>query len=1075
MIHNSVFLSVYNASAGSGKTTTLVKELLRLLLSLDSDVLDVKRVRQVLGLTFTNAVADELKKRLVDVLYEAAFKDFNKYKSIYFSNTKVSEEEIKNRSKQILFYILHHYSDLSLQTIDSFSNRVLKSFAYELNYSIAYEINNNLDMYYEKTIENYLDSIDSTNSEKFKLILNYISSQAEENENKFNFKYLSGELVHVLKSLVEKESGVEVLKVMKEKINQISLGEFLNFYGESANLLNNEINEFDKKIKKNLERHFNIENNVIKQDQPIDGRLIEGLNDLYTEPFNHFRSRYLDRKSKKFFNGDKRKDEEFVSDINQYEDEFIKLEKHWKKLYLFKTLCDKILITRFVLELTEILNDLKKEDDVVFFSDFTKEISKIIQNEENVEFIYERVGTRYRNFLIDEFQDTSTLQFHNLLPLIHNSMASGHENFIVGDPKQSIYKWRNANVLQFVSLFKNKDISFKKLKHEWEKFKNHIQTLSLNYNYRSAKEIVEFNNLIFNNLEFKDIQIIKDVYADSAQNVTNNKSGYVEIIEFNCKKNGIFSNKEMRFSKFREEVLKIISSCIKNAYQQKDICILLRRNEDINDLIVQLRGKKISENEELQFISSEGLLIYHSKDVDFIVAFMSLLLDRKDTVASGICWNYVNKKDCRKDEYTYTDNFNQNFYSYYENDAEFKKLFSNYEVCKQDLSQWCLGIIQYFDVPQNAAVQKFLSIVNKFIYQYALQGNTVENFLNFWEKHKTTFKISLSNDLNAVKVMTIHSSKGLEFPVVITYLNFKRKDNKYWYYIPDDFTIDLKEKNKITAFQGNYFYLDLKQIQEINSADAQSIESEEHLENINTIYVAFTRAIEQMYIFADDNNEYYKECIKNKIEKFKLNDEGPPSGLVRYVFGKKVQKQNNEKQLSNKDELVIDESIQLKKNNNVLLANNFNPYSDAINIGIKVHKVLEFLNDDNIDFVIKKALAKGLIREREQESIKKILYQIVESEALKPYFKKNNCKYVLSENEIFNGEGKIYRPDKILIAKDNKIIVLEFKTGDKKDNHQIQIKNYLNTLKNIFKSDSTMGYLIYLKSEEAGIELVKVE
>ncbi len=665
------------------------------------------------------------------------------------------------------------------------------------------------------------------------------------------------------------------------------------------------------------------------------------------------------------------------------------------------------------------------------------------------------------------------MQFNNLLPLIHNAMAEGNINYIVGDPKQSIYKWRNANVNQFVKLSKHKEIPLEKLKSDWEKFKSNIHSLQLNYNYRSTKTIVEFNNHIFNNLQYENFSLIKSVYENTQQESTKNNNSHVEITEYQNK-----SNKNEYLNQFAKVLVEKINDCIKNGFKQKDICILLRTKSDITNIINLTHNTELCNKENLSYISPEGLLLYYSKEISFITSFLKQLINHQDKISSAICWEYI-----KKGEYK-----NESFYYHYQNNSNFNELFGDIAIQKKNLYQICLDIVEYFKIPFDKYVQKFLDIVNKFAYQYALKSNTIDNFLNFWKENETNFTIDISKDLNAVKIMTIHKSKGLEFPVVITYLNFDNKPNNYWYALPDDYKIILSppqgnQSEIIEDFQGLYFYLNLKDdIQKINTEKYLNIIEEEELENINLIYVAFTRAINRLYIFAQKDNTYYKNIIYPKIQHF--NKSQTEDSTITYYY-----KENNytskptsiTKNIDSNDNITIDTSnITLSYNSNMLIANKANPYSDEqIDIGIKVHKILEFINDNNIESAINKALAKGIISIEEKEKIISIIQPLVEYDLFKKYLSVSNIQKILNETEIYYHHTNddiqdVYRPDKIIFTKDNSVIVLEFKTGKELSKHKKQIEKYINILKDIYSNENkqVMGLLIYLQENKLEVEKI---
>ncbi len=738
---------------------------------------------------------------------------------------------------------------------------------------------------------------------------------------------------------------------------------------------------------------------------------------------------------------------------------------------------DKITITKIALKLFEILDPLKKEDNIVFFSDFTREINRVILNEDNVDFIFEKIGTRYRNFLIDEFQDTSKLQFHNLLPLIHNAMAENNANFIVGDPKQSVYRWRNADVNQFIELFTNKNISLDKLKQDWEKFKPLISNISLSSNYRSGKEIVEFNNRIFKDLKYSDEKysypLIEKVYKNAEQTVQLKNSAYVEVVEYNCG-NSLFNNSEKRLKQFADDLIEKINECIENGFQQKDICVLLRKNNDIQKIIQSAGHRKLNNGEVLNFISPESISIYQSEELSFLVSFMELLVDNKNSIASAVCWNHISKTNYKE---------TKNFYAEYIQKEDFKSLFSVNNLVKYDLCQICLLAIHYFNIEMNAYVQKFIDIVNKFTHQYAMRGNTIENFLQFWKKNKNSFTLTLNKDINATKIMTIHKSKGLEFPVVMTYLNFYNRGDSYWHFIHDNFEIKIPPcdiasdtSDIIKDFQNFYLYLNTEEIGKTSPEKALSLLELEHLENINLIYVALTRAMNRMYVFADHNNsrdasKYYDKILRPKLKAEDKNENETAQTTICSMGNKKIKYSESKKNEEAKNIDISNEK--LKYNHHLFLANNANPYSDEnIDLGIKIHRILEHLNSNNIESAVQKALAKGIISEEEKERFIQTIQPLVEHHELKEYFNLNNIKDILNESDIFV-EDKTYRPDKIIHTKNNQVIVLEFKTGKELERYQRQIKHYLQIIREIYPKKSVKGFLIYLKQDALAVQSIQ--
>jgi len=338
--------------------------------------------------------------------------------------------------------------------------------------------------------------------------------------------------------------------------------------------------------------------------------------------------------------------------------------------------------------------------------------------------------------------------------------------------------------------------------------------------------------------------------------------------------------------------------------------------------------------------------------------------------------------------------------------------------------------------------------------------------------------------------MTIHKSKGLEFPVVINYLNYKNKESEYWQYIPEDFVLSIslseKESLNINEFSGLLFYLPLKDIELIDSQKYEALKEEEILEAINTMYVSFTRAIERLYIIADKKNDLYNKLLNPKISDYKNNNEEKHQksksviSSVAFISGKEEKKLPDEIKNESDDNTIIIQHSTLNNKNNILLSSDEIKYSDERMWGIKVHRMIEFLENSNIDKAISKGIVNGIILSEETEEIRNILNNIVRHPVLSDFFDEEKTECIYNEPEIFSFDDTILsdsidikRPDKIILTKENKVILLEFKTGIQDEKHKLQLNKYLHVVRNIYKNKRICeGYLIYLNGDNFTVEKV---
>ncbi|SVC59199.1 uncharacterized protein METZ01_LOCUS312053, partial [marine metagenome] len=311
--------------------------------------------------------------------------------------------------------------------------------------------------------------------------------------------------------------------------------------------------------------------------------------------------------------------------INSIQEDLLKIYRKAKasiyKVKLYNNLLNNITPLSIINAINNELINLKEEDNSILISEFNKIINEEIKNQP-APFIYEKIGTKYKNYFIDEFQDTSNLQWENLIPLIENSLSSENASLtIVGDAKQSIYRWRGSQVKQFIELINNTN-----------PFNIEPNVISLPNNYRSSKNIVEFNNGFFTHISpliFND-DYFKKNYLKASQEIKQNKEGYVNIRLLNKDKNA--DENQL----YNDNVLEIINSCLKNGHQLKDICIITRKRKEgviIADFLTE-KG--------IDIISSESLLIDSSPDVRFILDTINYCLS--EDVASKIeILNYLYK------------------------------------------------------------------------------------------------------------------------------------------------------------------------------------------------------------------------------------------------------------------------------------------------------------------------------------------------------------------------------------------------------------------------------------------------
>ena len=583
----SSLFKLYNASAGSGKTFNLVKEYLVLLLNSEN----IFFVRNILSITFTNKAVKEKKRRILDYLADFSqgnFSDKN-MASLIFSETGLKKDEIQNKSLQILKNILKNYNSFEISTIDKFTQKVIKGFNYELGISNHYEIELDEKEFLDRAVDNLIDGI----KEKKELLEKIISYSEFKSENQKNWDVIT-DLQNTARLLINEQNFSEI-----QNLEKFNLDDF---------------KKSEKKLKSDFAFH------IMKAKEIAN----EILNDILEQKisFLAFSRQTIPNHFKKIISGEiknlyKSKIFENLIETKLYhskvnEIEIEKIEKikpkiikafNDSKLHVYKALlCENILNNLIPLSVLNLLKDeiekIKKEENLIPISEFNKIIHKEIKNQP-VPFIYEKIGSKFSHFFIDEFQDTSKLQWNNIKPLIENSLASENSMLLIsGDPKQSIYRWRGSEVNEFLNIIKSENL-----------FQCFQKTTPLKSNYRSGTAIVEFNNGLFQNIckNFPANKLVQEIYKDSVQTTKTKFEGFVQVVLGKTK-----ANDELK-DFYNLKTLEIIKNIISRGFSLEDICILVRKKKE--GLII---SKYLIEN-DIPVISSDTLNISSSKEVNLII------------------------------------------------------------------------------------------------------------------------------------------------------------------------------------------------------------------------------------------------------------------------------------------------------------------------------------------------------------------------------------------------------------------------------------------------------------------------
>lgn len=999
-------INIYKASAGSGKTFTLAKQYITLLLKADNN----QAFRHILAVTFTNKATDEMKSRILLELHILAT---NPKKSPYLadliSDTSLDEQSLQKKASAILSNILHDYSVFSISTIDRFFQQTLKAFTREIGQFASYQIELNKDGLIEETVDRVLDNLTSNDDNKLNWLTDNTLAQIEEGGG-YKLDYTLKNVAKRLKSeehrvlFEEKQLGWDEIYTPKalqsladdcKKIKDDYISDFKKAKLAMVNALEN-VGIYPSETKTSF-----LEKNIKKYSDL--GDYIENLSDTVRDYFT----------TNDFTTWFKKADADKAVLIGPVQEKAIRdyYVLFGERLRIYNTanlLESQIYGFGIINNLHEEFNNLLKEKNVLSLDDSNTILKNIIDGTETP-FIYEKTGIRYDHFLLDEFQDTSRVQWDNFYPLLHNSVSENNYNLIVGDVKQSIYRWRNSD--------------WKLLRDEVTNSFNpgQVKTHTLDKNWRSMENIIKFNNDFFSlaakyldDLYQLNSTEIQDIYSDVRQKVGKTQDSKGQVI---CS----FYNKEAEV----QAVLKAIIEAKNRKYDFGDIAILVRARQEGEAIAAYLMSKGI------KVVTDDSLLISSSLVVRRLVA----LLSRKDNA------------DDKLTQYLAEELLVELPESYH----------SLVDLCEELLRSLKDSSKEVFE-SEVLYIQSFMDKLREFVTK---SGNDLHGFLKYWETNED--KIASPSAGDAVTIMTIHKAKGLDFPyVIIPFLEkveFQRPSQKWSKPSVENTPLE-------NSANGIYDVLLSKKSEETLFADNYKKETlMQFVDNLNIVYVAFTRAEEVVHVIAE-----LPKSKSGKISNFAqlLYD------YVKSVFESEVisDEKGDEEEILEFEEYVLGDSFEHKVNTDTVDNNAPEPYpaefcswkldkrlrtkpesidfftsqediedssQSSLVKGILLHDILAKVNSrDDLNYAVEGAVMSGSLEEDKAEYVKEHLSALIDSQA--SWFG-DVVKDSYNEATIIGLNGEIARPDRVVI-KGDEVVIIDYKTGAHSKEYERQVQKY---------------------------------
>jgi len=1021
-------LLIYQASAGSGKTRTLVKEYLNLAFT------NPGNYKNTLAITFTNKATEEMKARVIEYLVKLSKGGEEKLGEEIVSDLKERGVPTKNfnlrkTASDVLYSILHDYSNFNISTIDSFCIRIIKSFAKELGLPVGFNLELDSVAVLDELTNQLLDTI-GTDEFLTKYIEDYIMYKLDEGYT-WN---------------IDKDINTIGKEIFNEQFWQRKLemkGEDVYESKEQTKLLIDEIRKVKFSFESQMKKYSNeisdiIERNKVETKDLVGGSSTSIVNYCakinkgdYAEPYKTLRKRIDDGQS--VF----KSSSSYSVKIDKLFNELVSFYDNNVKAYVTSDVVFRTIYNIGVFsDLLRLLDAYRKDNRTILSTDINNFL-RILISDDISPFIFEKVGVKLKHFMLDEFQDTSQFQWNNIKPLIVNSLSEQNTSLIVGDVKQSIYRWRNGDMR----------LLLEGVERDLAAFKDIIKTDTLSVNYRSHKEIVDFNNRFFlrfkNNLASSEKHAGENEYLIKSydekvlcqKNNGKKNEGYININFFDYAKGGELSSNDFSNQRVKE----ILYELKKDGYKPKDVLVLVRTSADSRAI------SQVITEEGYDVVSSLSLLVKNSPKVNLILNALRFITDSTDTLArTEMLYNYSkieNKEVELKDLFFDSKDFDGKLFlelmpdGFFKENEKPKRLPVLNNLTSYELVEHIIGIFKL-----NREADPYLIKFIDEVYKYNSEKDSdAASFLEYWEEKKDEISINLPEEADSIRVMTIHKSKGLESKVVIIpYANWglelDGKKEKIWV------STDKAPFNKASA----YYINATQNAGESYFADDYSEASKmTRLDNVNLLYVSFTRPKERLYVNVPAGRiSSIANVIKDAITD-EYGDSIKDNSLTIGVRGKSSADESKSDGLETMEyfnstpyykKIVIRPSYKKLK---VFESEKRKVKTDK---GVVVHKLLSYIiKADNLENALNKGLIEGLINQTEKEDYRKLLNAVINSKETKEWFE--DKWEVKPESDILTKEGKVLRPDRVML-KDDTAILVDYKTGKEETDHGEQLDEY---------------------------------
>ncbi|RKD89871.1 UvrD-helicase domain-containing protein [Mangrovibacterium diazotrophicum] len=1078
-------LQIYKASAGSGKTFRLAVEYLKIALSGDWNY------KNILAVTFTNKATTEMKERVIEELYKLGKGEQSAYLDVLQNEMGLAAPEIVVRAQNALKHLLHDYSRFSISTIDSFFQRVIKAFNRELGINTAYQVDLEDDRILDEAVDQLLLSIDDDPD-----LLSWLKQFAEDKIREGGGWSLKGDILSLGRQIYN-ETFRQLSPVLNEKLSD---KKFIRRYRKELRQI---IVNFGDTLKALGEQGVEImrQGGVSVDDFKYKKSGAASAFDKMTR--NEFEpgKRVLDVVEDVAALHDKKASAHVINIAHQLQPLLAEaVTFHTENISNYNTaglIVDQLYTLGILVDLQETVRKLTREKGVILISESGNLLKQII-DESDTPFIYEKTGVYYKHFMIDEFQDTSGLQWGNFRPLVGNSLAENNLGMLVGDVKQAIYRWRNGD---WNLLATEVGQAFPA---------NGAEEKALTQNWRSSGTVIRFNNRVFQVVpqlmqthfsgQVQEAGIPDDLFGDAIlkiyqeglQEIGREKTidaGYIHMRFLEKKKSGEEPTNE---EQVLEELVEAIKAAQDRGVVARDMAILVRTKAEAKVIADCLLTEKATGEGHYNFnvLSGESLYVKNAASVSFLVSMLRLLKDPDDELSLSFA-NYqyyatidpvlrdMNKQvDWAVEQEVaqlqmdfaprYEPELTERFEDYRNKDNKLfeflKSGYFNNHLAAQNLQEVIFSLSNRFCLfdfnDELAYLQAFIDHVSNYMKN---RSADLAGFLDWWDEQGQRKTIAVSEELDAIRIQTIHKAKGLEYDCV---------------FIPFcDWSLGISGQHAPMLWcrpaVAPFNQLELVPVKYGKSMGMSHFFREyfseirnNYIDNLNMLYVAFTRAKTALYTWSEYGKslgtvgDLLKMCV-NLEEGFSFNGREDICSPLTSHF-------DEEKQLLEIGALTASEAKVAKENRALTLdafkfkdfsaylrlrknhENFFEPgdsYDKKINRGRLVHEVLSRIETaDQLEQACDELVFKGMMNEEEADEMTEQLATLLEDPEVSSWF--DGSYRVLNEHNIITGVGYmgVKRPDRIMLSHDE-VIVVDYKSGEHESEKYVkQVSEYIEAI-----------------------------